>query len=204
MSFHDIITVYHIIISFYHYVYIYIYIIIHSSIPCCHGCLTAMDRMDIFAVLAELAELPAQSSLLAGAWPGVTKMWEAIVSHDARHQAQRLLMKFDEFLNFSMDILRNAHSTYLAQRHLMITLMPRTPKNPCQHRLKRLARPMRLIKNVFSQASPKLPGLAWCTFGRGTQRITTLSKLRCNSLQPPQSARCHSHVRPITGVALEM
>jgi hypothetical protein len=33
-----------------------------------------MDRMDIFAVLAELAELPAQSSLLAGAWPGVTKM----------------------------------------------------------------------------------------------------------------------------------
>ena len=68
-------------------------------------------------------------------------------------------------------------------------------QNPCQHRLKWPTKPIRLIKKVFSQASPKLSGLAGCTIGRGTQLITNFDATL---------ARCHRHVRPITRVALEM
>lgn len=183
MSYHDIITVYHIIISFYHYVYIHIYISL--SIPTFLAAMVASLPWIVWISLQFwLSLLSFQHRVHCWlehglVWPKCEKPSCHMMQDTRRNVFWWNLMNFSISLWISWE-MRIVH---LAQRHLMITLMPRTPKNPCQHRLKRLAKPMRLIKNVFSQASPKLPRLAWCTFGRGhnaSQRYPNFDATPCN------------------------
>ena len=180
ISLQCIISLYRSIIMFiYIYIYIYHYPFQHSLLPWlphCHGSYGYLCSFG-WACWASSTEFTAGWSM---AW-----CVQTVRSHRHMMQDTRRNVFWWNLMNFSISlwISWEMRIVHLAQRHLMITLMPRTPKNPCQHRLKRLAKPMRLIKNVFSQASPKLPRLAWCTFGRGhnaSQRYPNFDATPCN------------------------